>query len=205
MFSAASEPLNTIVSEPPCPSTVSLPSPGFHWNVSSPAPRRTVSLPAPTVDEVVPGAADQHVVAVAAEEGRPRQGAVGLVQGEVVVAAHAVHEDLVRIGDGRHPPWIAIAPLFTRIVPPASRETTMVLSCSSPTIRSSPADGGKRGGHRRQDAAIQQFEAGQFDQPDASRRPPTARAIDVSTTEVALPHEHSPGWGRHGRSSTTRR
>ena len=38
-------PLNGILSLPSWPSTVSLPSPGSHWNVSSPAPRNAVSLP----------------------------------------------------------------------------------------------------------------------------------------------------------------
>ena len=38
-------PLNSIVSVPSWPSTVSLPSPGSHWKVSSPAPRKAVSLP----------------------------------------------------------------------------------------------------------------------------------------------------------------
>ena len=38
-------PLNSIVSMPSWPSTMSLPSPGSHWNTSSPAPRNAVSLP----------------------------------------------------------------------------------------------------------------------------------------------------------------
>ena len=47
------------------------------------------------------------------------------------------------------------------------------------------------GAHRRgQDAAIQQLEAGEFDQTNASRRPLTARATGVSTTELTLPHEY---------------
>ena len=44
-ISAPLLPLNSIVSAPSWPSTVSLPSPGSHWKVSSPAPRRAVSLP----------------------------------------------------------------------------------------------------------------------------------------------------------------
>src|SRR5829696_6829596 len=43
--SAPALPLNSIVSVPAWPSTVSLPSPGSHWNVSSPAPRKATSLP----------------------------------------------------------------------------------------------------------------------------------------------------------------
>ena len=39
-FSGSSEPTNTIVSLPPCPSTMSLPSPAFHWKTSSPATAR---------------------------------------------------------------------------------------------------------------------------------------------------------------------
>ena len=47
MFSLALEPLNCKVSVPPWPSTVSLPSPGFHTNVSLPVPRKATSLPRP--------------------------------------------------------------------------------------------------------------------------------------------------------------
>ena len=36
------------------------------------------------------------------------------------------------------PPWTITAPPFTRIVPAASRETTMVLSCASPVTVSTP-------------------------------------------------------------------
>src|SRR5262249_42899646 len=55
-----------------------------------------------TDEDVAPGAAGQDVVAGAAVELRQRQGAVGLVQGEVVVAQAAVQEDPMRVGDG-HP------------------------------------------------------------------------------------------------------
>ena len=47
MFSLAFEPLNRRVSVPAWPSTVSLPSPGFHTNVSSPAPSKARSSPVP--------------------------------------------------------------------------------------------------------------------------------------------------------------
>src|SRR5262249_13236482 len=57
-----------------------------------------------TADKVTPGAAGQRVVAVAADDARRRQGAVGLVQGEVVVAAPAVDHDQARVGDGRWSP-----------------------------------------------------------------------------------------------------
>ena len=42
----------------------------------------------------------------------------------------------------------------------------MVLSCSSPMTLNIARCGGKRGCHRRQDAAIQQLEAGEFDQSE---------------------------------------
>ena len=47
IFSAMLAPLKSIVSVPSWPSTVSLPSPGFHTKVSSPAPSSAVSLPRP--------------------------------------------------------------------------------------------------------------------------------------------------------------
>ena len=68
MFSLALEPLNSSVSVPAWPSTVSLPSPGSHWNVSSPAPRKRDVVALAAVDEVVAVAADQHVGAAAAED-----------------------------------------------------------------------------------------------------------------------------------------
>ena len=45
MFSFAFEPLKRRMSAPPCPSTISLPSPGSQLNVSSFAPMSAVSLP----------------------------------------------------------------------------------------------------------------------------------------------------------------
>ena len=47
MFSATLAPLNTSVSVPAPPSTMSLPSPGFHTKVSLPSPRSAKSLPWP--------------------------------------------------------------------------------------------------------------------------------------------------------------
>ena len=44
-ISAPALPLNSIVSVPSWPSTMSLPSPGSHWNTSSPAPMNATSLP----------------------------------------------------------------------------------------------------------------------------------------------------------------
>ena len=66
----------------------------------------------------------------------------------------------------------------------------MVLSCASPMTVNNPCAAEKRGGDRRQDAAIQQLEAGEVDQTNASRRPLAARATVVSITELTLPHEH---------------
>ena len=48
---------------------------------------------------VVARAAGERVVAGAAEEIRSRQRAVGLVEGEVVVAAQAEHLDQAGVGD----------------------------------------------------------------------------------------------------------
>ena len=68
MFSLMLAPLNCKVSLPPWPSTMSLPSPGFHTNVSSPAPRKADVVAASADDQVVALAAGEDVVAVAAVE-----------------------------------------------------------------------------------------------------------------------------------------
>ena len=60
MFSSMLAPLNSSVSMPAWPSTVSLPSPGFQTNVSSPAPRKATSLPRPPMTVSSPGAADDE-------------------------------------------------------------------------------------------------------------------------------------------------
>ena len=52
---------------------------------------------------VIARAAGQDVVAIAAEEICPRQCAVGLVQGEIVVAGPAEHLDQAGVGDGGVP------------------------------------------------------------------------------------------------------
>ena len=54
MCSLTLAPLNSIVSVPVWPSTVSLPSPGFQTNVSSPAPRKATSLPLPPLTRSLP-------------------------------------------------------------------------------------------------------------------------------------------------------
>ena len=117
--SAPLPPLTSTVSMPSPPSLRSLPSPGFQIIRSLPASPKTWSLPVPPVrmslpsppnsrsspplpsrvslpawpkSRSLPRAAGQGVVAVAAEEVRLRQGAVGLVEREVVVAGLA--EDL---------------------------------------------------------------------------------------------------------------
>ena len=54
MFSAMFAPLNSIVSMPSWPSSVSLSSPGFQTKTSSPAPMRAVSLPSPPLNRSPP-------------------------------------------------------------------------------------------------------------------------------------------------------
>ena len=66
MFSAMLAPLNTSVSAPAWPSTVSLPSPGSNERVVAGAADQVVVAPA-AVDEVVAIAAEQSVVAIAAD------------------------------------------------------------------------------------------------------------------------------------------
>ena len=62
-------PLKTSRSAPAPPMMVSLLSPGSHWNTSSPSPPSSGVDALVAVDEVVAGAAGEHVGAVAAEEG----------------------------------------------------------------------------------------------------------------------------------------
>ena len=54
IFSAMLAPLNSSVSVPAWPSTVSLSSPGFQTNVSSPAPSKARSLPSPPLTRSLP-------------------------------------------------------------------------------------------------------------------------------------------------------
>ena len=60
-----------------------------------------MSLPALAEQQVVARAAGQRVVAVAAEQLRGRQCAVGFVERDRVVAALAEHLDQVGVGDRR--------------------------------------------------------------------------------------------------------
>ena len=117
--SAPLPPLTSTVSVPAPPSLRSVSSPGFQIMRSSPASPKTWSSASPPVsvsllgaaeqevdaalaeqgvvaglaeEQVVARAAGQDVVAGAAEEVGPRQRAVGLVEGDRVVAALA--EDL---------------------------------------------------------------------------------------------------------------
>ena len=69
MLSLTLAPLNTSVSVPSWPSTVSLPSPGFHTKVSLPVAQERGVAAAAAGDEVVAVAAEQQVVAVAAGDG----------------------------------------------------------------------------------------------------------------------------------------
>ena len=74
------------------------------------------------------------------------------------------------VGDGGVPPWIGTAPPLTRIVPGgvAADGDGVVLGIAED--RQHPLRGGERGRDRRQDAAIQQLDAVEFDQANASRR-----------------------------------
>ena len=88
------------------------------------------------------------------------------------------------------PPRIFTAPPLTRIDPAAVAGDRDGVVLRIADDRQHALCGGKRGCDRRQDAAIQQLEAVEFDRTNASRRPPTARATGVSTTELTLPHEY---------------
>ncbi len=57
------------MSEPSWPSTVSLPSPGFHWNIVVAGAQEGNVVAVVAEDEVVAVAADEHVGALAAEQG----------------------------------------------------------------------------------------------------------------------------------------
>ena len=101
MRSPMFEPLKSRVSLPASPSTVSLPSPGSHWKWSSPVPRRRGVGADVAVDEVVAGAADQHLGAVVAEQRVVAGAAVhgerhrvhGVEDADLVVAGARVHGD----------------------------------------------------------------------------------------------------------------
>ena len=129
MFSLALEPLNSIVSEPACPSTVSLPSPGFQTKVSSPAPMKATSLPRPPIDQVVALAADEDVVAVAAVEGQSdRTGLREPLASMVSLPARALTVS-----------WSIAASLPEMCTEAARPETVMPDAEPATTIRSAPA------------------------------------------------------------------
>ena len=95
MFSATLAPLNSIVSVPSWPSSVSLSSPGFQTKVSSPAPISAVSLPSPPLIRSSPSLPMNRSCAEAAVD---RQlDAVGLQAAGVddVVAAQPVERQPV--------------------------------------------------------------------------------------------------------------
>ena len=118
MFSLTLAPLNTSVSVPAWPSTMSLPSPGFQMKVSLPLPSKATSLPRPPVTMSLPSppssvslpcAADDGVVAGAAVDGeaddaRPAGSDAlivslpppALIDQQVVGAFGAVDGDLAR-------------------------------------------------------------------------------------------------------------
>ena len=103
-ISPPSLPLKSIVSVPAWPSTVSLPSPGSHWKVSSPAPRKATSLPCWPSMKSLPSPpssrstryAKQRVVASAAIDGDLDQRREVAGGGEEVVAAVGVEDEVLR-------------------------------------------------------------------------------------------------------------
>ena len=141
-------------------------------------------------EQVGARAAGERVVAGAAEDVRLRQGAVGLVQGEVVVAAQAEDLDQAGVGDGGLPAQDRYGAAVDQDRPGrvAADHDGVVLRIAD--NRQHPLRGGERGRDRRQDAAIEQLEAGEVGQANASRRPLTARASVLSITKLRLPHEH---------------
>ncbi len=83
------------------PKTVSLPSPGFHTNVSSPSPSEAVSLPRPPTTRSLPAppislvgavAARDRVIAVAAIEREADEAGEPIAGGDDVVAAASVED-----------------------------------------------------------------------------------------------------------------
>ena len=95
MFSLPVAPLNWSVSTPAWPSTVSLPSPGFQTNTSLPAPSNATSLPLAAVDDIIAGAADDPVIAVAAVEREVDLTGMELGRVDGVVAGTAVDDERV--------------------------------------------------------------------------------------------------------------
>ena len=96
MFSAMLAPLNSIVSKPSWPSSVSLSSPGFQTKVSSPSPMSAVSLPSPPLNRSSPSLPMQHVVAEAAvQRSAPIPPALRPLASIDVVAAEAVDDEPV--------------------------------------------------------------------------------------------------------------
>ena len=130
--------------------------------------RRAWSLPLPAGERVVAGAAEQL---------RLRQGAVGLVEGDGVVAALAEDLDQAVLATVGVPPRIATAPPLTRIVPAASRLTVMVLSMASPMMLSMPAAGMKVAVTAGTARSLQQFEA------EAAGR--TVRPVSAGPEEIS--------------------
>src|SRR5262249_34522519 len=85
----------TSVSVPASPSTMSLPSPGSHWNKSSPAPRRATSLPYRQIDVDLLGVGAGEVV---------HRDLVGAAQGVEldVLDAIEVHGDVADVAGDPH-------------------------------------------------------------------------------------------------------
>ena len=229
-FSAPLPPLTSTVSMPSPPSLRSLPSPGFQIIRSLPRLAEDLVVAGAAGQHVVAVAAEQQVVAALAEQrvvaapgrraGRCREppvrvslpsppkrfaaGRAPLVSSSEIVSLPACPKTWISVvlATVGVPPWTATAPPLTRIVPAASRQTTMVLSWASPITVKSPG--------RRRNVAVtagrtrrsSSFEAGEFDRANAPRRSATARATVSDTTKLTLPHEHHLQSCRERRGSS---
>src|SRR5262249_34578283 len=146
--------------------------------------------------DVIAGAADERVVAGAARDRVVAGAAVDERGGQVrrarpdqlVVAAHAEDLNQPGIGGGggpaldRHEGGVTVAHERPSRVA-GDREVVVQVIARD---RQHPLCGGERGRDRRQDAAIQQLEAGEFGQGDSSRSAPAALATHEKVNQLAL-------------------
>ena len=176
-LSAPLPPLTSTVSVPSPPSFRSVSSPGFqiirslprlaeHLVVGVAAGQGVVLAAAEeqvgaalAEQRVVAGLAEEHVgarpagqdvVAGAAEQVGPRQRAVGLVQGDGVVAALAEHLDQAVLATVAVPPRTATAPPLTRMFPAALRLIVIVVVQGVAEDGQDAGAGAERGRHRCQ-------------------------------------------------------
>ena len=104
-ISSPALPLNSMVSVPSWPSTVSLPSPGSHWNTSSPAPRKAVSLPCWPSTKSLPSPPRRRSTPLLPEDGVVARAAIdrdadqrGEVAGRREAVVAATHVELELLG-----------------------------------------------------------------------------------------------------------